>query len=68
MKIPELIKLTRRKYGLSQAQLGEILGYTYQSISSFETGRKKHPHPVVLEYALNWLDIVLTDKLIKDKK
>ena len=45
MNDKELIKSWRRVNGFGQAEAAKILGYaSYQSISYFETGRRKVPN------------------------
>jgi DNA-binding XRE family transcriptional regulator len=39
MKFPQWLKHHRRKAGLTQSKLGEILGISRQSVNSWEAGR-----------------------------
>ncbi|MBL8686428.1 MAG: helix-turn-helix transcriptional regulator [Alphaproteobacteria bacterium] len=38
-QVGNLIRTLRRKHGITQKQLGEMLGVTYQQIQKYEAGR-----------------------------
>jgi transcriptional regulator with XRE-family HTH domain len=62
MSLGERIKQLRKKAGLSQGDIGKIVGVPYQSIQNVELGRVKRPRFIIqLAEALNTsIDYLIT--------
>ena len=65
MEIGELIKNTRVRKGMTQAELAERLGVTPQAISQYERGVKKPKYETIKKIAMA-LDASLSDFLMDD--
>ena len=59
---PERLKKIRKRKGLTQTQLAEKIGISYQLISYYETGRHT-PSMVVLEWLCQALGVSASELL-----
>lgn len=48
---PERLKFLRLQHGLSQAELGRILGFSYQAISNYENGKREPRISEIIQFA-----------------
>ena len=54
-KIGELVFETRNRLGLTQAELGELLGIQQNSLARWERGERE-PDGRYVQLALNWIE------------
>ena len=66
MSIGKRIKELRKKHGLNQAELGEIIGLTYSAVSSIESDRSEPTSKVIMK--LSELFKVSADYLLTGKE
>ncbi|WP_211237809.1 helix-turn-helix domain-containing protein [Dyadobacter alkalitolerans] len=59
-EIVERIRLLRKQAGISEEQMGEIIGYNAKVVSAIETGNR----PIGLKTLIKWADAVGKELII----
>ncbi len=63
--LSEKLKQTRQELGLTQKQLGELLGISANTIARYERGEMQAQHPQVVAMAVDFLRLQMTPGLKK---
>ena len=63
--LDEILKQTRQELGLTQKQLGKLLGISANTIARYERGEMQAQHPQVLSMAVDFLRLQMTPDLQK---
>lgn len=56
INIPSLIRLIRKKEGLTQKEFGKLFGLTLSAISMYENGNREAPYKVLEFVFSRWID------------